>query len=209
MKKDQQKSPDKKSADDLKNNAEIADKNGEKAGNIKDLKGQEEIQTEAEVAEDEMQPEAISEIDQVQKDLEESKDKYLRLYSEFENYRRRTAKEKLDLIQTANEDLLLALLPIIDDFERAGKAIGDNKESKSAREGLTLIHNKLIESLKQKGLNGMEDKLGTEFNAELHEAISQIPVEKKKLKGKIVEVVEKGYKLGDKVIRFAKVVIGS
>lgn len=205
MNKDQQERPDQKQSEDLKSNTEVADQNGEAAGDLEDLKQQ----TETKEVEDESPLQEISEIEKLQRDIDEGKDKYLRLYSEFENYRRRTAKEKLDLIQTANEDLLLALLPVIDDFERAFKAIDDHKEIKEVREGLTIIHNKLIKTLEQKGLKAMEDKMGTEFSAELHEAISQIPVEKKKLKGKIVDVVEKGYKLGDKVIRFAKVVIGS
>jgi len=208
MNKDHQESPSRKQTDDLKNNSEV-DQNGEKAEDHHAVDEQEENQAEVNQEEKKDGSTEISELEKLENDIASSKDKYLRLYSEFENYRRRTAKEKLDLIQTANENLLLVLLPILDDFERASTAIGDRKEDKTAQEGLTLIHNKLVQLLEQKGLKGMDDKKGTEFNAELHEAISRIPVEKKKLKGKVVDVVEKGYKLGDKVIRFAKVVIGS
>lgn len=141
-------------------------------------------------------------------ELAESKDKYLRLYSEFENFRRRTAKEKLDLIATASEDIVSNLLPVLDDFERAQES---NKEADAdtMREGFGLIYNKLKNILEQKGLKPMNAGEGTEFDPELHEAITQIPAPKKKLQGKVVDVIEKGYYLGEKVIRFAKVVIGA
>lgn len=149
------------------------------------------------------------EIEKLNEEVQEAKDKYLRLYSEFENFRRRTAKERLDLIKTANQDLMTALLPVIDDFERGRKAMEESEDHKTSKEGFELIYNKFNNILKQKGLKPMEDKAGSEFNTEFHEAITQIPVEKKKLKGKIVDVVEKGYYLDDKVIRFAKVVLGA
>ncbi len=150
----------------------------------------------------------LSEVDQLKAELAESKDKYIRLYSEFENFRRRTAKEKLTLISTASEDIISALLPVIDDFERAKES---NKEAdeKAVKEGFDLIHQKLTNILSQKGLKPMDNKQGIDFDSELHEAITQIPAPKKKLVGKVVDVVEKGYYLGEKVIRFAKVVIGS
>ncbi len=149
-----------------------------------------------------------AEIERLKRELEEAKDKYLRLYSEFENYRRRTAKERLELINSANEELLVHLLPILDDFERAQKAMQEHKDHAVAEEGFNLIYNKMKNLLEQKGLKEMKDGPGTPFNPELHHAISQMPVEKKKMKGKIVDVVEKGYYLNDKVIRFAKVVTG-
>jgi molecular chaperone GrpE len=141
----------------------------------------------------------------IQDEMAEAKDKYLRLYAEFENFRRRTAREKLEMIQGANEQLLKALLPVLDDFDRAEKAFRElnNKES----EGLLLIHNKYKKILEQFGVKAMEVK--DEFNADLHEAITQIPVTDKNQRGKIIEVVEKGYLLNDKVIRFAKVVVGA
>jgi molecular chaperone GrpE len=149
------------------------------------------------------------EIEKLKAEVQEAKDKYLRLYSEFENFRRRTAKERLDLIKTATEDLMSALVPAMDDFERAQKALEESEDHKASQEGFELIFNKFSHILKQKGLKQMEDKAGTEFNTEFHEAISQMPVDKKKMKGKIIDVVEKGYYLDEKVIRFAKVVIGA
>ena len=149
------------------------------------------------------------EIEKLKAEVQEAKDKYLRLYSEFENFRRRTAKERLDLIRTATEDLMSALLPVMDDFERAQKALEESEDHKATQEGFELIFNKFRNILKQKGLKQMEDKSGAEFNTEFHEAISQMPVGKKKMKGKIIDVVEKGYYLDEKVIRFAKVVIGA
>jgi molecular chaperone GrpE len=143
----------------------------------------------------------------LQSELAEQKDKYIRLYSEFDNFRRRTAKEKLEMIQSANEQLLKALLPVIDDFERAEKSFKD-KDSKEL-EGFFLIYNKLKKTLDQYGVKVMEAGSGSEFNPDLHEAITQIPAPDEKLKGKIVDVVERGYLLNEKVIRFAKVVVGS
>jgi molecular chaperone GrpE len=143
----------------------------------------------------------------LQSELAEQKDKYIRLYSEFDNFRRRTAKEKLEMIQSANEQLLKALLPVIDDFERAEKSFKD-KDSKEL-EGFFLIYNKFKKTLDQYGVKVMEAGAGSEFNPDLHEAITQIPAPDEKLKGKIVDVVERGYLLNEKVIRFAKVVVGS
>lgn len=138
----------------------------------------------------------------------EAKDKYLRLYSEFENFRRRTSKEKLDLISTANKDLMSDLLPVLDDFARAMSAAKDDKEGKNFKEGVELIQNKLSKVLSNKGLKKMEVKKGDKFDDEKHEAITQIPAEKK-LEGKIVDVIEAGYYLGETVVRFAKVVVGA
>lgn len=161
-----------------------------------------------EEGEDEKKEDEKSELDQLNNELGEAKDKYLRLYSEFENFRRRTARERLELIKGANEDLLVHLLPVLDDFERAQKAIKESENHAIASEGFDLIFNKLRSLLEQKGLKEMEEGAGTPFNSEVHHAISQMPVEKKKMKGKIIDVVEKGYCLNDKVIRFAKVVTG-
>lgn len=142
----------------------------------------------------------------VQDELAEAKEKYVRLYAEFENHRRRTSKEKLEMIQGANEQLLMSLLPVLDDFERAEKALQlANKES----EGFALIQNKYRKILEQYGIKAMDTAPGSPFDADLHEAITQVLVEDESKKGKVVDVVEKGYLLNDKVIRFAKVVIGS
>ena len=146
-----------------------------------------------------------AELGKLQDELSEAKEKYLRLYSEFENFRRRSAKEKLEIIQSANEDLIRSILPVIDDFERAEKALGsENKEL----EGFQLIVNKFKKALEQSGVASMDLKPGVNFNPDIHEAISQLPAPEEKLKGKIIDVVEKGYLLNDKVIRYAKVVVG-
>lgn len=147
------------------------------------------------------------EVDKIKNELEEIKDKYLRLYSEFENYKRRTARERIDLIKTANEDLMVALLPILDDFDRAKKSSENKEATAAALEGYELIYNKLIKGLEQKGLKNMGVLAGNDFNEEYHEAVAQMP-SGDDLKGKIVDVIEQGYYLGDKVIRYAKVVIG-
>lgn len=150
---------------------------------------------------------ADDEVAKVKHELGEAKDKYIRLYSEFDNFRKRTSKEKLDLIQSANEHLIRTLLPVVDDFERAEKSFRE-KDDKEL-EGFFLIHNKFKKVLEQAGVKVMDLTAGSEFNADLHEAITQIPAPDEKLKGKIVDVIEKGYILNDKVIRFAKVVVGS
>lgn len=175
-------------------------------------KKEETINTSAkEVVEDESDAPVAEEIDEVEKltaDLTESKDKYLRLYSEFDNYRRRTSKEKLELMLTAGEKIISDLIPVLDDFERAIKS-ADSKDDTSVLEGLNLISQKFEKTLQNQGLKAMETPVGTDFNPDIHEAITQIPAPKKKLKGKIVDTIEKGYYLGEKVIRFAKVVTGS
>lgn len=143
----------------------------------------------------------------LQAELTEQKDKYIRLYSEFENFRRRTAKEKIEMIASANEQLVKSLLPVADDFERAEKSFKDRTDKEL--EGFFLIYNKFKKTLDQYGVKVMDLGPGSDFDADVHEAITQIPAPNEKLKGKIVDVVEKGYLQNDKVIRFAKVVIGS
>ncbi len=138
----------------------------------------------------------------------ELNDKYLRLYSEFDNFRKRTIKEKSDFLKTANEDVLKAILPVIDDFERAIKANENVSDVEAIKEGVQLIYNKLKSTTQQKGLVAFETK-GEAFNDDLMEAITHIPAPAEEEKGKVIDELEKGYKLGDKVIRFAKVVVGS
>jgi molecular chaperone GrpE len=137
----------------------------------------------------------------------EINDKYLRLYSEFDNYRKRTMKEKADLISSANTNLLKDLLPILDDFERAIASNEKTEDSAGLKEGFLLIYNKVNSILKAKGLQPMESK-GEVFDMDKHEAVTNIPVEDETDKGKIVDVLEKGYYLNEKVIRYAKVVVG-
>ena len=140
--------------------------------------------------------------------IAQERDKFLRLFAEFENYKKRTSRERIELFKTANEELMTVLLPVLDDFERALTHIEDDKEAEELRKGVLLIYQKLIKTLEQKGLSNVEVKQGDKFDVEIHEAITQIPAPSKKLKGKVIEVIEKGYKLGDKIIRFPKVVIG-
>jgi molecular chaperone GrpE len=147
------------------------------------------------------------EVTKLKDELGMAKDKYIRLYSEFENFRKRTAKEKLELIQSANEQLIKTLLPVADDFERAESAFPDKNEQHLA--GFFLIYAKFRKVLEVYGVKTMEAAQGSDFNADLHEAISQIPAPVPELKGKIIDVVEKGYFLNDKVIRHAKVVVGN
>tara|TARA_B100001287_G_scaffold252956_1_gene235265 strand:+ start:718 stop:1269 length:552 start_codon:yes stop_codon:yes gene_type:complete len=137
----------------------------------------------------------------------ELNNRFLRLYAEFENYRKRTNKERLDLITNANSDLLKDLIPVIDDFERAITNNADVDDIEGIKEGFSLIYNKYKGLLQSKGLKAMEAK-GEVFDPELHEAIANLPTEDKKMKGKVIDDVEKGYFLNDKVLRFAKVVVG-
>ena len=148
-----------------------------------------------------------SEASRTEAELAEIKDKYLRLAAEFENYKRRTSKERIELFKTANQELMVALLPVLDDFERARNATATTEDANAVRDAIEIIQSKLNKTLQQKGLAAMEAQ-GGDFDAELHEAITQIPAPSDDLKGKIVEVVEQGYYLGDKVIRHAKVVLG-
>jgi molecular chaperone GrpE len=147
--------------------------------------------------------------EKLQKEIIDLKDKYLRLYSEFDNYRRRTAKERLDLITTASEDLIREILPIIDDFERAFKASEQESDVQKVREGNQLVFQKLVKTLDNKGVKVMEELIGKPFDADTQEAITQIPAPNENMKGKVIDVVEKGYTLGEKVIRYAKVVTGA
>ena len=135
------------------------------------------------------------------------KDKYLRLFAEFENYKKRTSKERIELYRTAGQDIMVSLLPILDDFDRGLAEIKKVKD-KEVLKGMTLINDKFSSILTQKGLEVVEVKPGDVFNSDLHEAITQIPAPSEDLKGKIIDVIEKGYKLGDKIIRHPKVVIG-
>ncbi len=147
-------------------------------------------------------------LDEARQEIGELKDKYLRLYAEFENFRRRTSKEKIELISTANAGLIKSLLPILDDFERARAAFeGQGPEVEPLKEGVELIYSKFLRTLESEGLRPMEAQ-GETFNADFHESVVQFPAADEGQKGKIIEVLEKGYYLNDKVIRYAKVVVG-
>ncbi|GJM31173.1 MAG: protein GrpE [Saprospiraceae bacterium] len=151
--------------------------------------------------------EAIVELTVLQQQNQELKDKYLRLFAEFDNYKKRTIKEKIDLMRTAAQDTLTALLPVLDDFDRAKKIAEDESTTETFSEGVNLVYQKLYTILKQKGLEPMETNNGP-FDPELHEAVTEVPVTQEDMKGKIVDTIEKGYLLKDKIIRHAKVVVG-
>ncbi|WP_316835316.1 nucleotide exchange factor GrpE [Pedobacter nutrimenti] len=135
-------------------------------------------------------------------------DKYLRLFAEFDNFKRRTQKERVELLQTAGKDVVISLLPVLDDFDRANKAMENASDVAAVREGVQLVHSKLKSILAQKGLKEMES-INTPFDTDNHEAITKIPAPNEEMKGKVIDELEKGYTLNDKVIRFAKVVVGS
>jgi molecular chaperone GrpE len=179
-----------------------------KKENIKD----EEIHNEQETVQVEENQEVEKEVVKEELTLEEllqtEKDKFLRLFAEFENYKKRTTKERIELFKTAGQEVMTSLLPVVDDFERALSHIEDDKEAEELRKGVLLIYQKLYKTLEQKGLSKIETNQGDVFDAEIHEAITQIPASSEDLKGKIIDCVEKGYKLGDKIIRYPKVVIG-
>jgi len=152
--------------------------------------------------------EEVSPEEKLRAELKEANDKYLRLYAEFDNYKRRTNKERIELLQSAGKDVLVSLLPIADDFDRAIKYMNTSSDLEAVKEGIVLVSSKFKTTLTQKGVKEMES-IGTTFDADLHEAITNIPAPSEDMKGKVIDEVEKGYFLNDKVIRFAKVVVGS
>jgi molecular chaperone GrpE len=185
------KAEDKIKDESLKNdNIEQTDKNEETAAS----EGQETVE--------------LDPLEEKEIQIKELNDKYLRLYSEFDNYRKRTQKERIDLIQTGGEDVFKLLLPIIDDFERAQKSMDEKSDFETLKEGVDLIYNKLVSSLASKGLKQMPSAVGEKFDSDVQEAITQIPAPSEDMKGKVIDEVEKGYLLKEKVIRYAKVVVG-
>lgn len=181
-----------------------------KETNNTDAVFEEENANEASIEETNEAIEAETEISAEEKltqEIQQEKERYLRLFAEFENYKKRTMKERIELFKTAGQDVMISLLPVLDDFERALKDFSDEKDDVHVQ-GMTLINSKLNEALKQKGLAVSETRKGDTFDADLHEAITQIPAPSEDMKGKIIDVIEKGYVLGDKIIRYPKVVIG-
>lgn len=150
----------------------------------------------------------ISETEKLQAEITEQKDKYLRLMAEFENYKRRTAKERMELIQTAGKDVIVSMLEVLDDVDRAEKQLQTNDDIAVQKEGIQLVFSKIRNSLYSKGVKVLES-VNTDFDVEKHEAITEIPAPTSKLKGKVLDEVQKGYYLNDKLIRFAKVVVGN
>lgn len=157
--------------------------------------------------EDDDSKEEGSALDVLKEDLGKERDKFLRLFAEFENYKKRTTRERIELFKTANQEVVQALLPVLDDFNRANKEI-QKLEDDSVYQGVSLIYAKLRETLRSKGLEEVVVLPGDSFDADLHEAITQVPAPEEALKGKIIDVIETGYKLGEKIIRFPKVVTG-
>jgi molecular chaperone GrpE len=165
-------------------------------------------QTEDSVEETQEEVIELSREESLEIQVKEATDKYLRLYSEFDNFRKRTQKEKIELYKTAGEGIISAIIPVLDDLERAEKANQDSDDAQGIKDGIKLIQDKITNILKTKGLEAVASPIGEDFNVEFHEAITQIPAPSKKEKGKVLDVVEKGYELNGKVIRFSKVVIG-
>jgi molecular chaperone GrpE len=161
-----------------------------------------------EIAVEEAVMEEISEEEKLRKELNNSKDQYLRLVAEFDNFRKRSAKERIETIQTATKDLMQSLIAVLDDSERASKTMETATDLHAVKEGVALVLGKLNSILTAKGLKAMETGAGSEFDAELHEAITEIPAPTAALEGKVVDVIEKGYYLNEKLIRHAKVVVG-
>ena len=176
----------------------MSNKENTKEEEIKDIEQEPQVEKNLEEIKKELTPEEL---------IQQEKDKYLRLFAEFENYKKRTSRERIELFKTASQELMTSLLPIMDDFDRGLSEIKKVKD-KELLKGMQLINDKFKNTLTQKGLTEIEVKEGDVFDAEIHEAITQIPAPSDKLKGKVIDAVEKGYKLGEKIIRYPKVVIG-
>ena len=176
----------------------MSNKENTKEEEIKDVEQESQVEQTQEEVKKELTPEEL---------IQQEKDKYLRLFAEFENYKKRTSRERIELFKTASQELMTSLLPIMDDFDRGLSEIKKVKD-KELLKGMQLINDKFKNTLTQKGLTEIEVKEGDDFDAEIHEAITQIPAPSDKLKGKVIDAVEKGYKLGEKIIRYPKVVIG-
>lgn len=163
--------------------------------------------TEQEVTNEQTENVELSPLEQAQQDLAEFKDKYLRLVAEFDNYRKRTAKEKMEVSQTAGKEIIISLLEVLDDSDRAMTQIEKSTDVVAVKEGISLVFNKLFKTLESRGLTPIESK-GQDFDVELHEALTEIPAPTPELAGKVVDEIQKGYYLNDKIIRHAKVVVG-
>ncbi len=179
---------------------------------MEDNKTVEQMENAASAVETSVEEQAIpeqtkSELEKTQEELSAEKDRYIRLFAEFDNFKKRTSKERLELIQTAGKEVVVSMLPVLDDFERALKQMETAQDLAAVKEGVQMIHNKFKTTLEQKGLKEMQ-AIQQEFNADVHEAITEIPAPTADLKGKVIDQVEKGYYLFDKIIRFAKVVVG-
>jgi molecular chaperone GrpE len=184
--------------------------NSENSTNSEGINSENEgqLNTQNENLEDSLEMEDLSPEKLFKTELEDANNKYIRLYAEFDNYKRRTSRERVELLQTAGKDVIVDLLPVLDDLERALKAIDEHADDASVKEGIQLVANKLKKTLQQKGLKEMES-INQPFDADFHEAITNIPAPSEEMKGKVIDEVVKGYLLNDKVLRYAKVVVGS
>lgn len=180
--------------------------NNEQAVEKEELVDDKTIKTEEMLSEEDL-PSCETDIEQLEATIVDLKDKHLRLFSEFDNYRRRTTKERIELFKTASSEMIIELLSVLDDFDRANKSFETATNCVPVKEGFELIHSKIKSLLAKKGLENM-DSQGKEFDTDFHEALTEIPAPTKELKSKVVDVIEKGYLLNGKVIRFAKVVVG-
>ncbi|MFP4556124.1 MAG: nucleotide exchange factor GrpE [Bacteroidales bacterium] len=186
---------------------EVVQENEKTTNQPQNTEETDEEEREDEPEKEEEEQEEKDPLEKLQEDLDEAKNKYMRLSAEFDNFRKRTQREKMDLIRYGSEDVLKSILPLVDDFERALKVTKDATDVESLKEGITLIYGKFADFLKSNNVEEIE-AIGQELDTDLHEAITKIPVDDKKKKGIIVDVIEKGYKLNDKVIRYSKVVVG-
>lgn len=192
-------------AEELKNPTESQEAEKQEATDVKDTaaeSAEENESVEAEKATEEKDP-----LTELQEKYDTVNNKYLRLYSEFENFRRRTAKEKLETMKNAGSDVVGAIIPVVDDFDRAIAHNENNEDAEALKEGFELIKNKLMRILEQQGLKPM-DSIGKPFDTEYHEAITNIPAPSEDMKGKVVDVAEKGYFYNDNILRYAKVIVG-
>lgn len=187
-----------------KEKEEVAEKIQGKEANVNNSQDQEATQN-ADALEE--LPPCENEIETLEATIADLKDKYLRLFSEFDNYRKRTTKERIELFKSASSEIIIELISVLDDFERAKKSFETTTDIEAVKHGVDLIHSKLLGLLTRKGLESM-DSQGKDFDTDFHEAITEIPAPSKELKSKVVDVVEKGYLLNGKVIRFAKVIVG-
>jgi molecular chaperone GrpE len=193
----------------MANKEKIENATEKKEGEEKEVDGQKQksTSTKTKIARAKKKPEEPSKIRKLEKELQEQKEKYLRLSADFDNYRKRTLKEKIELSKQAGEEIFAKILPVLDNLERAMKAVEEAKDLEAVKEGMHLIYNMFNEYLVQQGLREIE-AMHQEFDTDIHDAVTKIPAPDKNLKGKIVDVIERGYFLNDKVLRYAKVVIG-
>ncbi len=207
MKKSEKKEKNKNKEIEIQDQTDKKEKSAENQSATEEKKEEQEIVEKETAAEKKTNSKEEKSEESIEEKYEKLNDKYLRLAAEYDNYRRRTLKEKMELIKTAGEDILLNLLPVIDNMERAEKSIKESSDLESVKEGIGLIHKGLVDFMGTRGVKEVK-AIGEKFDADLYEAVTKIPAPEKDQKGKVIDVIEKGYKLNDKIIRYAKVVVG-